>query len=252
MSQGIIYLIINKENGSKFVGQTTTQMNKVWKQHIHDSNRMSPKPIHRAFRKFGVDKFTMKVIDECHSSLLDEKELYWIERYNTYLTEGGYNDAVRVISQDDVPKVSVVLNSTNNTSKIKPWGTLTEENRGNGKHCGLRIMGINIETGESKEWENAREAALEVAGDRNRNSNILLSARKGYKAYGYRWKLLENKSKKKAVRGVCKRTWQEVSYESITEATRSLGNGTRSTGIRDSLRNPNRHTWKGYYWFYDT
>lgn len=247
MSQGIIYLIINKENGCKYVGQTTLPLNKTWQQHIHESNRMSPKPIHRAFRKYGVNKFTIKVIDECNENLLTEKEQYWIEQYNSYLSEGGYNDTIKQIpNQEPIVPESI----PNEINKRKSWGSLTEKNRSNGKHSGLKIMGLNVETGEEKIWENARDAAYEVTGDRNKNSNILLSARKGYKCYGYRWKLLEHKSKKKAVKGVCKRTWQEVHYESISAAVRDLGNGTAGTGLKKSLRNPRRYTWKGYYWFY--
>lgn len=251
MAQGIVYLIINKESGQKYVGQTTLPINKRWQQHIHEANRMSPTPLHRAFRKYGVDKFTMKVIDECDERLLTEKEHYWIEQYNSYLSEGGYNDITITIQKNDDNTTKKIIVPPPQKSKVEPWGSLTEQNRGNGRHCGLKIMGLNIETGEEHIWENARDAAHEVAGDRNKNSNILLSARKGYKCYGYRWKLLENKTKKKAVRGVCKRSWQEVHFESISEAVRSVGNGSKGTGLLKSLRNPHKYTWKGYYWFYD-
>jgi group I intron endonuclease len=269
MSQGIIYLITNKVNGHKYVGQTTQPLNKRWQQHINESNRMSPKPIHRAFRKYGVDKFNVKVIDECDAVLLNEKEQYWIEQYNTFESAEGYNATSGgnrpIFNQETKNKISNAMSNVERTdvwvdnikqsltekAKIKPWGCLTEENRGNGKHCGLRILGINIETGEEKIWDNARDAAYEITGDRNKNSNILLSARKGYKCYGYRWKILEEKSKKKAVKGVCKRTWQEVSYESISDAIRDLGNGGKGTGLIKSLRHPHRYTWRGYYWFYD-
>jgi group I intron endonuclease len=252
MLQGIIYLIINKETGHKYVGQTTQPLNKRWQQHIQEANKMCREPLHRAFRKYGVGKFTMKVIDECDESLLNEKEYYWIEQYNTFESAEGYNTTRPILTQKTIETTDeYIKESLIQKSKIEPWGCLTEENRGNGKHCGLKIMGVNIETGEEKIWENAREAALEVAGDRNKNSNILLSARKGYKCYGYKWKLLENKSKKKSVRGVHKKTWEEIFYDSINDAVRDLGNGTRGTGINKSLRNPHKYTWRGYYWFYD-
>ena len=269
MSQGIIYLITNKINGHKYIGQTTQPLNKRWQQHIHESNRMSSKPIHRAFRKYGVDKFNIKIIDECDANLLNEREQYWIEQYNTFESAEGYNATSGgdspVFDQQTKNKISNSMSNVERTdqwvnnikqsltekAKIEPWGCLTEENRGNGKHCGLRIMGINIETGEEKIWDSVRDAALEVAGDGNKNSNILLSARKGYKCYGYRWKLLESKSKKKPVKGICKRTWQEVSFDSINDAVRAIGNGTRGTGLIKSLRNPHKYTWRGYYWFYD-
>jgi hypothetical protein len=223
---------------------------------------MSPSLIHRAFRKYGIDKFNIKVIDECDASLLNEKERYWIEQYNTFESNKGYNATSGVFNQETKDKLSGIMSNIERSdqwvgqslkakAKIEPWGCLKKENRGHGKHCGLRILGINIETGEERTWNTVREAALEVAGDANKNSNILLSARKGYKCYGYRWKLLEDKSKKKPVKGVCKRSWQEVCYDSINDAIRDLGNGTKGTGLIKSLRNPHKYTWKGYYWFYD-
>jgi group I intron endonuclease len=270
MVRGIIYLIINKENGHKYIGQTTQAMNKRWQQHIVESRKMSQKPLHRAFRKYGIDKFTIKEIDECDEHLLNEKEEYWIKHYNTFESADGYNatsggDKV-VFNEETKTKISEKLSNIERTSEwvenIKTslkekairesWGCLTDKNRGNGKHSGLRVQGIHIETGEMKEWENARIAAADVAGDPNKNSNILLSARKGYKCYGYKWKILEEKSKKKAVFAIDKKTgFIGPKYESIAEASREMGNQTKGTGLIKSLRNPGRYSWKGFYWYYD-
>ena len=86
---------------------------------------------------------------------------------------------------------------------------------------------------------------------RNKNSNILVSARKGYKCYGYRWKLLETKSKKKAVKAINKVTWEEYHFESIADAIRKVGgNRSRGTGLIKSLKSNGRYTWKGFIWFY--
>ena len=245
MSQGIIYLIINKQNGHKYVGQTTQPMNKRWQQHIQEALRMSDKPLHRAMRKYGNHNFMIKEIDECDKSLLDQREQYWIEQYNTFNSSEGYNATSEIEKTDE--EVATL------TEKVKQqsWGFLTDENRGNGKHSGIKIQGLNIETGEIREWDNARDAAEEVAGSRNKNSNILLSAKKGYKCYGYRWKLLEQKSKKKAVKAVHKITWEEYQFESIADAIRKVGgNNSRGTGLVKSLRSNGRYTWKGFMWFY--
>lgn len=270
MERGIIYLIINKENGNKYVGQTTQSMNKRWQQHITESKKMSQKPLHRAFRKYGVDKFIIREIDECDISLLNEREKYWINYYNTFNSSNGYNATSggdSTVFSDEVKKklsktmsniersgewVDNIKKSLVEKSKKQPWGFLTEENRGNGKHSGLKIKGTHIETGEVKEWENARIAAKDITGDANKNSNILLSARKGYKCYGYTWEILEEKSKKKSVYGIHKKTKQLTPfYESIADASRKIANTNRSTGIIKSLRNPGRYTWKGYYWYYN-
>lgn len=250
MGRGIIYLITNKENGYKYVGQTTQAMNKEWQQHIQEALRMSSKPIHRAMRKYGNHRFSIQEIDECDESLLNQREEYWIKHYNAYETAEGYNttqpNTIEIKQEVIIETKPKVI-----TSKKEPWGCLTDENRGNGKHSGLRVKGKNLETGKVKEWENARMAAQEVTGDPNKNSNILLSARKGYKCYGYKWEILDDKKKKKSVFGVNKKTEQiEVRFESIAEAVRVLGENTKGTGILKSLRNPGRFSWKGYYWFY--
>jgi hypothetical protein len=255
MSQGIIYLIINKENGNKYVGQTTQALNKRWQHHIQEANKMSSKPLHKAFRKYGIDKFIIKVIDECDESLLNDRQQHWIEQYNTLEDASGYNpknEDEPILTEEIKPIIKPVIPKPI-PKKVPtiPWGGLTEANRGNGKHCGLRILGINIETGEEKIWDNARDAALEVAGDRKKNSNILVSARNGYKCYGYRWRILDNKTKKKSVFGIHKKTWKRIEYESIAEACRQLGDGCSSTGIVKSLKHPHKYSWKGFYWYYD-
>jgi len=93
-------------------------------------------------------------------------------------------------------------------------------------------------------------AAIEITGDVRKSSNILLSAKKGWIAYGYRWKLLEAKTLKKPVKGIHKRNWVEVNYESISDAIRELGEGSRGTGLIRSLKHPYKYTWKGFLWFY--
>jgi group I intron endonuclease len=269
MTRGIIYLITNKDNGHKYVGQTTQGMNKRWKQHIREALKMSDKPLHCALRKYGNHRFSIQEIDECDENLLNEREEYWIQHYNTFKSENGYNatsggDKVifseetkkkmsekakeKILTETHVENVSKALTTK---AKIEPWGCLTNENRGNGKHCGLKIRGKNLETGLCTDYENARMAALSLTGDPNKNSNILLAARKGGTAYGHKWQLLEEKSKKKSVFGVNKKT--ELigpRHESIADAVRSISPTSKSTGLIKSLRNPGKFSWKGYYWFY--
>jgi hypothetical protein len=147
----------------------------------------------------------IKEIDECDESLLDEREEYWIKHYNTFESAEGYNatsggDKV-VLSEETKQKISEkakqkILTSehTENISialttkaKIEPWGILTEENRGNGKHCGLKIRCKNLETGLCTDYENASVAAKAITGNSKNNANILLAARTGRTAYGHNY-----------------------------------------------------------------
>jgi len=242
MNRGVIYLIINKENGQKYVGQTTIGMNKEWKNHIESAKRMSAEPLHHAMRKYGNHNFMIKELEECSTDLLEERTVYWITQYNTL---NSYNGSY--VEQEEIEE----KNSRNVSEKKKSnWGVFTEKNRGNGKHCGIKIQGLNLDTGEYHTWDNARDAAEAVTGDRSKNSNILLSAKKGYKCYGYRWKLLENKPKKKAVKAIHKVTWQEFHFESCADTVRRVGNGIGATGLKRALRSNGRNTWKGFMWFY--
>ena len=245
MSRGIIYLILNKQNGEKYVGNTTLAMNKEWVHHIERSKRMSSEPLHKAFRQFGTHNFMIRELDECEEIELENKTTYWIEKYNP-----EYNPIP--LPQIETPPPKEVPEQIKKRIYLKsphliPWN---ENTRGDGKKLGLKIRGKNLETGLCTDYESARIAAEQVTGNPNNNSNILLAARTGRTAYGYKWQLLEHKEKKKAVFGVNKKTESiEVRYESMAAAIRAF-ECTDKHGILKSLKNPGRYSWKGYYWFY--
>jgi len=242
MSRGIIYTIINKQNGYKYVGNTTLAMNKEWVHHMERSKRMSSEPLHKAFREYGTHNFMIRELDECDESEFESKTNYWIEKYNP-----EYN--VITVKKEIIEVVKEI--KIKPTVKIEPWGSLTDKNRGNGKHCGIKIRGKNLSTGICTDYENARMAALSLTGDPNKNGNILLAAKKGGTAYGHKWQLLEEKSKKKSIFGVNKKTEQiEFRYESVADAVRSISPDTSSSGLIKSLKNPGRYSWKKCWWFY--
>jgi hypothetical protein len=244
MAQGIVYLIINKETGHKYLNATMLPMNKEWQNHIQSSNKMSTQLIHRAFRQYGLHKFMIKQIDECDERILEDKKIYWIEQYKP-----EYNDPLPKKKPEPIveePEPVVIVKE-----KKPTWRQIKPEERSTGKCKSIRIQGKNLETGEIKEWENARAASLELTGDKKRNSNVLNAAKKGNTYYGYRLKVLDEKTRKRPVKGVHKVTHVEVHYESIREAIRQMGDGSAGTGLIRSLKNPYKYTYKGFMWFYD-
>jgi group I intron endonuclease len=247
MSRGIIYLILNKQTGEKYVGNTTLAMNKEWVHHIDRSKRMSAEPLHKAFRQYGVHNFMIKELDEYDDTCLESKLNEWIDKYKP-----EYNPIKEKEIIQEKPKpipTPVVKEKRNyNADNLKPFN---EHTRGNGKHLGLKIRGKNLQTGVCKDYDSARDAAIDVTGNPNANGNILNAARKYRIAYGHRWQILEDKNKKKAVFGVSKKTELiEVRYESIAAAVRDLGGSAYNTDIVRSLRNPGRYSWRGYFWFF--
>ena len=250
-----IYLIINKINGHKYVGQTSQTTNKAWKQHIDESRRMSPYPLHRAMRKYGTHQFLMKELEECNTNKLDERVEYFIKEYNT--NAEGYNttNSIKEIDykepkhdtpvEDAYPKEEEPLPN-------KEWGFHLEKNRGNGEHFRAQLMSVNVETGEERIWESASAAAIELTDNRKKCGNIIRAADNGYKAYGYLWKRLEPSKRHTSVYGINKVNWLRTpTYKSISEAVRIHGGNTSDSGLRKSLNNPRKYSWKGFYWYKD-
>lgn len=87
---GIIYVITNKINNKKYIGQTINTLNVRWSLHKYDANRGVERPLYRAIRKYGIENFTIEVIESIPRNKLNEKEKYWIKKLNT-LTPNGYN-----------------------------------------------------------------------------------------------------------------------------------------------------------------
>lgn len=244
MNRGIIYLILNKQTNEKYVGNTTQAMNKEWVYHIERSKRMSAEPLHKAFRQYGVHNFMIKELDEYDDSCLDNKLNEWIEKYKPEYNE--YIPPPKVIEEIKPAPVEKVKRKISSPHLI-PWN---ESTRGDGKKLGIKIRGKNLETGVCTDYESARVAAEAVTGNPNNRANILKAARKYNIAYGHRWQILEEKSQKRAVFGVNKKTEQiEVRYESINAAVRAF-EGKDKTGILKSLKNPGRYSWKGLWWFF--
>ena len=147
MSRGIIYLIINKQNGHKYVGNTTLAMNKEWVHHIDRSKRMSSEPLHKAFRQHGVHNFMIKELDEYDDTCLESKLNEWIEKYKPEYNpmiiptpaEGISASApVEVVKVVETPPVQVVKKKSSSPHLI-PWN---EHTRGNGKKNGFNRADI--------------------------------------------------------------------------------------------------------------
>jgi hypothetical protein len=185
----------------------------------------------------------IRELDEYDDNSLESKLNEWIEKYKPEYNE--YTPPVEVVEEIKTPPPQRVYNP--NTTHLKPWN---ESTRGDGKKLGIKIRGKNLTTGICTDYNSVREAAEAVTGNPRNNSNILNAAKTGIKAYGHRWQLLEEKSIKKPVFGVSKKTEQiEARYESINAAVRAY-EAKDKTGILKSLKNPGRFSWKGMWWFF--
>ena len=88
-----IYKITNLVNGHYYIGQSVDikarfREHRFAARHVEHKDHSSP--IHRALCKYGCKNFSYEVLEECLRTHLDEKEVYWIEKFNTYKGK-GYN-----------------------------------------------------------------------------------------------------------------------------------------------------------------
>ena len=101
---GIIYKITNLINGKVYIGQTIQPLNLRWQGHCQNINNGNYQMvIKRAIHKYGKENFNIEQIEECNQELLNEREKYWIQFYNSY--EKGYNSTLGGQDCTKLPKL---------------------------------------------------------------------------------------------------------------------------------------------------
>ena len=84
-----IYKITNLINNKLYIGKTSRDIKTRWQEHLRHSETLLNIPLYRAINKYGKDNFVIEQIEECDSTIVDEREIFWISFYNTY--QEGYN-----------------------------------------------------------------------------------------------------------------------------------------------------------------
>lgn len=84
-----IYKITNKINSKCYIGQSN-DINRRWRQELSPNAKLNPH-LARAFEKYGTDNFEFEIIEECQRELLNEREQFWINLYNSSDKNFGYN-----------------------------------------------------------------------------------------------------------------------------------------------------------------
>lgn len=88
-----IYMITNIKNNKKYIGQSINIEKRV-KEHFWKASKPKEKCynsiFHKAIRKYSKESFSVQILEECLAEELDEKERYYIKKYNTQ-QPNGYN-----------------------------------------------------------------------------------------------------------------------------------------------------------------
>ncbi len=122
---GYIYKITNKVNNKVYIGQTIKTVEKRFQQHKNNSNKeyFSQIVLYKAFNKYGIENFICEQIEQVPNNLLDKREKYWIEYYDSYFngynsTLGGRATPLYNWDVDDIIEKYLVLKSARKVAKV--------------------------------------------------------------------------------------------------------------------------------------
>lgn len=89
MSIGI-YKIKNLLNGKLYIGQSV-DIESRWRIHVVElkNNCHHNARLQNAWNKYGEENFDFSIIEECKSDQLNVREIYWIDKLDSY--KNGYN-----------------------------------------------------------------------------------------------------------------------------------------------------------------
>jgi bifunctional DNA-binding transcriptional regulator/antitoxin component of YhaV-PrlF toxin-antitoxin module len=159
-----IYKITNIENKKVYIGSSINIWDR-YKEHRKTlrRNKHHSKHLQKSWNKYGEDSFTFEVIEIVYDKdNLIEREQYWMDKYESYNDEKGYNINPNAGSQlgRKVPK--------ENREKFK----LSQKSR--------PILQFDFDGKLIKEWYSAREICRELNIDRS----VVISRLRGHN-FGY-------------------------------------------------------------------
>lgn len=125
---GFIYLIENDLNDKKYVGLTTRSVERRWKEHLRQTNQL----IDEIIAELGEEHFRIKVIEDCPDEIIDDREKYWINYYDSF--NNGYNMTCGGRAE------TMVLNTDKMQKTIELW------NQGYGQKAITQELSLNVET----------------------------------------------------------------------------------------------------------
>ena len=118
-----IYKIENKVNGNVYIGQSVN-IERRWQD--HKKRKKDAKTIlGRAFIKHGISNFEFSIIELCAKEELNNREIYWITHYNSYVkgynaTSGGDSSQNRMgkLNKNKVDAIKLALQD-NSATKVE-------------------------------------------------------------------------------------------------------------------------------------
>lgn len=122
-----IYKITNLSNGHVYIGQSR-DIKRRWRNEksaaFNKKSRSYDTVLSKAFRKYCIVNedsidfscFSFEVLEECSVDVLNEREQYYISKYNSRIegynmTEGGFTSHIQLLTQEHVLQIIECLRS---------------------------------------------------------------------------------------------------------------------------------------------
>ena len=127
-----IYKIINLNNNKVYIGQSIN-IDRRFKQHKYDIIRNKKHPLYNSIKCYGIDNFEFIVIEIVDDTfLLDQREQYWLDHYQSYLPENGYNLAIgaRGVIHSDKTKKKMANSHKGKKLSVEHRQKIAKSNKG--------------------------------------------------------------------------------------------------------------------------
>lgn len=93
-----IYLWTNEINGKHYVGQTQCFYNRM----MDYKNGKATPYLNNAMKKYGIENFSIEIIEKCCIEALDEREQYWMDYYESYIPSKVIIFVSMLLQQGDI------------------------------------------------------------------------------------------------------------------------------------------------------
>ena len=161
----VIYKITNLVNGKIYIGQTSISLRKRLLKHLSDAKpntKVRKHYLQRAILKHGPSNFVVEILETCDKNSLDEREIYWINHYNSIdsqlgynCTHGGQGNRSILVSEDTRKLIS---ESNKNKWKDPEYRKLQETNRAISiENRKIKIVQLDLSYNYIKTWNSKKE-----------------------------------------------------------------------------------------------
>lgn len=232
----IIYKITNLVNSKILIGQTTRTLKRRWSEYQSDARNRPKRAIEHAINKYGVENFTIEVVDMCDDlDDLNKKEINWISHFNSTCRDIGYNVESggnnSPVAESTREKLSEIFKGRvltqewkDKISKSNMGRIISEENK-------QKLREFNL--GKKRSLESRQKQSESIRGEKNHQYGKPLPEAT--------FKAMIEKNSKKIIRD------DGTLYKSITEAAEDVK--VHHSAISNNLRGKSK-TCRGYTFKY--